>query len=236
MKVIDIETWDRKTPYQNFVRYTDPIFSLSSRLDVTDLYNFVKKEGHSFFTDFLFLVATCLNRVEDFRLRINEEGQVVLFDHIHPNYIVMQENGVIATCRSRFTEDYKTFYAQAREDTERTAKGVAQEKFNRTNENDVFYISCLPWLDFVSVTNPYHFDDVPASTIPRLAWGKYVEENGRKRLTFDIAVHHALLDGKAVCDGFSLMSAALSRCEEFFASPTATLDKMCEELRIKSHL
>ena len=237
MKIIDIATWDRKTPYENFVRYTNPIFSLSARLDVTNVYKRSKEKGRSFFADFLFLVAASLNRIEGLRLRIDEKGQVVLYDQITPSYIVMQENGVIATCRTSFTLDYEDFYTRVREDlAKKAAMTEVQPEFNRKEEPSVFYTTCLPWLDFVSMSNPYHFEDASASSIPRLSWGKFVEENGRRRLTFDIAAHHALLDGKALCDGFAVMSAALEKGDAFFEDPKGVLDEICASLGIYDKL
>ncbi len=238
MKIIDVEAWDRKTPYNNFIRYTNPVFSLSARLDVSTVYERSKRMGRSFFADFLFLVTVSLNRVEGLRLRINDKGEVVLYDQIAPSFIVMQENGVIATCRTEFTLDYEAFYQTVRRDLEKKAKMEAvQEEFNRKEEPDVFYSTCLPWLDFVSMSNPYHYEDASATSIPRLSWGKFVEESdGRRRLTFDIAAHHALLDGKAICDGFAVMSAALAKGDAFFESPKEVLDEICASLGIKDHL
>ena len=238
MKIIDIEAWDRKTPYKNFVRYTNPIFSLAARLDVEAVYRRSKRTGRSFFADFLFLVTASLNRVESLRLRINEKGEVVLYDQIAPSFIVMQENGVIATCRTEFTLDYEAFYQTVRRDLEKKARlESVQEEFNRKEEPDVFYTTCLPWLDFVSMSNPYHYEDASASSIPRLSWGKFVEESdGHRRLTFDIAAHHALLDGKAICDGFAVMSAALEEADAFYEDPKSVLDAICHKLGIQDKL
>ena len=89
----------------------------------------------------------------------------------------------------------------------------------------------LPILQF-----PLDFEDASASSIPRLSWGKFVEENGRRRLTFDIAAHHALLDGKALCDGFAVMSAALEKGDAFFENPKGVLDEICASLGIYDKL
>ena len=234
MKIIDVEAWDRKVPYKNFVRYNNPIFSLAARLDVTSVYERSKRTGRSFFSDFLFLVTASLNRVESLRLRMDNEGRVVLYESIDPSFIVMQENGVIATCRTPFTEDYEAFYQAVREGISRKSsmEDVIEEFNSKDATPDVFYSTCLPWLDFVSMSNPYHYEDVAASSIPRLSWGKFVDEGGRRRLTFDIAAHHALLDGKAICDGFAVMSAVLEKGDAFFEAPKESLDEICASLGI----
>lgn len=221
MKVIDVENWKRKIPYQNFIGYTNPIFSLATRLDVTDLYALCKKRGTSFFTDFTFIVTTCLNSIEEFRLRILGDD-VVLYDAISPSYIVMSDEGVIVTCRTTISDDYADFYRRAREDAERAKKGLQPPKeFNNSDKNDAYYISCMPWTDLRAVSNPYDLKDRQSSSIPRLTWGKFTEENGRKMMTMDIAAHHALIDGEPICRGFNAIQKALSDPETFFAQHTA---------------
>ena len=218
MKIIDVERWKRKIPYQNFIKYTNPVFSLSTRLDVTKLYDSCKKRGRSFFTDFTFIVTTCLNSVEEFRIRI-KGGEVVLYDRINPSYIVMSEDGVIVACRTDIVDDYEQFYANARADAERARKGKQVKEFN-DGSNDLYYISCMPWTDITSVSNPYDLKDVEGSSIPRLTWGRYTEENGLKKMTMDIAAHHALIDGEPVCRAFNKIQDALNDPEKFLKEHT----------------
>ena len=43
MKEIDVATWKRKAPYENFVNYSNPVFSMTVRLDVTKLVEYSKQ-------------------------------------------------------------------------------------------------------------------------------------------------------------------------------------------------
>lgn len=216
MKKIDVKTWKRRVPYENFIKYTNPIFSLATRLDVTELYARCKKENTSFFTDFLYMVTTVLNGIEEFRLRLRG-GDVVLYDVIHPSYIVLSDEGVIETCRTELKGGYARFYEQTRKDAEDIKRGRAKKNiFNVDGDNNWFFISCMPWTDLTSISNPYDLSDADTSSIPRLAWGKFVDENGRKKMTMDIAVHHALLDGEPVCRAFNLIQRALDEPYAFF--------------------
>ena len=216
MKIIDINGWKRKVPYENFIGYTNPVFSLSTRLDVTNLCERCEQNKTSFFVDFLYVVMKCLNSIEEFRLRILN-GEVVLYDEIHPSYIVLTDDNVIATCRTQMQSTYPEFYARARADIEGTKKSKRQEgDFNLNKQNDCFYISCMPWVDLVSVSNPYDFKNAENSSIPRLTWSKFVDENGRKKMTMDISVHHALVDGEPVCRAFVIIQKALDDIENFF--------------------
>ena len=211
-KKVDIDAWERKMVYKNFIAYTHPTFSLSAFVDVTDLVGYCKGNGKSFFACFLYVLSRALNNVDAFRLRI-QDGEVFLYDRIHPNYIVMKDDQTIATCRTEMREDFNAFYDKARKDIETVKRAGEDEPFNKSNENNVFYISCLPWLDFHSVSNPYDFTNHEQTSIPRITWGKYIEKDNRLQMLVDISVHHALMDGKMVADAFLELRKMLSTIE-----------------------
>jgi chloramphenicol O-acetyltransferase type A len=57
----------------------------------------------------------------------------------------------------------------------------------------MIFFSCLPWVDITALTNERDFD--PNDAIPRVAWGKYVEENGRETLGLSLEINHRFIDG-----------------------------------------
>lgn len=213
MKIIDVKNWNRKVIYNNFIGYTNPEFSISSRLDVTNLYDYCKASGKSFFITFTFIVCKCLNAVEEFRLRLCK-GNVVLHDVINVSFIVKGTDGVIRTCRTEFIDDYEKFY-----DSARTAQSTAQNEksvsFNKKDDNDLFYITCMPWTDIFSFSNPYDLKNPDISSIPRIMWSKFVSENGRLKMTFDVSAHHALIDGEPVCRGINAVQNSLNDLKNF---------------------
>ena len=48
-------------------------------------------------------------------------------------------------------------------------------------------------MELTALTNERDFDK--DDSIPRLAWGKYVEENGRKTLYISMELNHRFVDG-----------------------------------------
>ena len=213
MKEIDIESWSRATQYHNFIAYSDPTFSVGTQLDVTELLLFCKQNDQSFFSAFLYLIVRCMNEIENWRLRI-VDNKVILFDKVHPSYVVLRADDSIVTCMTEMVDDYERFYRQTREDIER-ARHAKDAVFNTTQRPDCVYVSCLPWIRFTSLRNPYHLADRTQTSIPRITWGRYAENNGRYEMAFDISAHHALADGIHVARLFDKANYALNHPKEF---------------------
>lgn len=65
---------------------------------------------------------------------------------------------------------------------------------DQDEENDnLIYISCTPWFDLTGCTNERDFDR--DDNIPRITWGRYGEENGRKKLGMSVEANHRFIDG-----------------------------------------
>jgi len=214
MKKIDINTWKRRKTYENFIKYTNPVFSIGTRLDVTNFLSFCKREGKSFFATFLYFVSECVNQSEELRTRIVNDD-VVVFDRIRPSYIVILENEELVTCISEAKENFDEFYQNVSDDI-RMAVDNNTARFNEEKAFDCVFISCLPWTDFTSVINPYDFADKSTTSIPRITWGKYIENaEGRVEMAFDISAHHALIDGRQISRFYEKLQNALLQPEEF---------------------
>lgn len=61
------------------------------------------------------------------------------------------------------------------------------------NGFDLIYISCLPWIELTALTNERDFD--PDDAVPRIAWGKFRERDGRKILGMSMELNHRFTDG-----------------------------------------
>ena len=209
MKIVDKEQWNRKIAYNTFIGYSDPTFSITTRLDVTQLYNRCKNEGASFFTDFLYVVMRCLNGIDEFKTRIKGDD-VILYDSIDPSFIIMKEDDSITDGRIKMTDDYPEFYNRVRNEIETVKEEDSnKDKMNESQTSDVIYISCLPWMDFTSIAHPYDHPDKESSSIPRVTWGMAVENGERRTMAFDISAHHSLMDGYHITKAVRCIQKAL---------------------------
>jgi chloramphenicol O-acetyltransferase type A len=70
----------------------------------------------------------------------------------------------------------------------------------------------LPWVSFTSFSHARNWRQ--QDSIPRIAFGKFIEENDRILLPISVEVHHALVDGLHV-------GRFLMRLEELLSKPEA---------------
>ena len=193
MKELYVKDWDRQDMYDFFSHMSNPFYMVTFRQDVTDLYAYAKARGISFYQGMIWACTEALNRVEAFRMGMRE-GRPVLFERRDPSFTDLKPGS------DRFhivtTDHLPEIDAYCREAV-RVSR--AQETFiDLSKETDaLIYYSCLPWIDLTALTNerdlqaPGALDD----SIPRLAWGRFSLENGRRIVGLSMEVNHRFIDG-----------------------------------------
>lgn len=186
---IDMSTWPRREIYDFFSPISNPFYSVTFTLDVTNLYRYVKERELSFYYALVYLCTQAVNRVEAFLYTI-EDGKVRIYDKRQPSFTDLEKGSelfrmVFVPCEGSLDE----FCRAAK------AKSESQHFFfDPTAEtNDLIYFSCLPWMDVTGLTNERNLD--PDDAIPRIAWGKYIDVDGRKQLHISLEINHRLIDG-----------------------------------------
>lgn len=190
MRRIEYENWPRRELFEFFSALSQPFYSVTFRVDVTRLYDYVKPRGLSFYYALVWLCTRAINSVEAFRVAI-EGGKPVLLDERAPSFTDMKkgaENFHIVTMPA----DMGTLeeFCRAAAEKSRSQQGFIDPA---AESGELIYFSCLPWVDITALTNERDFDK--DDSIPRVAWGRYVEENGRKTLGLSLEVSHRLIDG-----------------------------------------
>ena len=85
--------------------------------------------------------------------------------------------------------------------------------YNHQNCYNEYYITCVPWVDFTQFTHPIP-DDKSSQCIPRICWGKYVEQDGKYELTLNITVSHIFVDGYPLAQTFNKIQELLNNVDE----------------------
>ncbi len=205
-RYIDVETWPRKDAYQLFSRGYLPYFSVTTPLDVTELYRYAKGEGLSFYRAMIYVVTRAMNELEPFRLRIRPQG-IAVCDTVSPSYTTAGREGTFGICNVDYLpgETMADFCRRALEQEKRQGDEMVVEDDVR---DDLIFFSCVPWFVTTSVLQEQPTN--PDDSFPRVLWDRIHEEKGRKLVNFTLQLNHRLLDGAHVRD-------LLQRMEELMA-------------------
>lgn len=210
-KKIDLDSWGRRGHYQIFNAMSMPCYGADVRVDVTKLVQRCRSRGESFFAGMLFIVTEALNGIEEFRMR-NIGGEPYIFESVNPSFTVMTDRGYYV---NRGVS--RAPYAELCESVRAVIDGAKHDpRMNLGREKeclDVLYFSCSPWLDFSAVTQPIPHNTADSASIPRIVWGKYVSENGGWRMTLNITVNHAFVDGYPLSLAFGKIQNMLNVLE-----------------------
>ena len=189
MKVIDMAAWPRREIFGFFSGVSNPFYSVTVQVDVTPLAAWAKREGLSFYYALVYLCTQAVNQTVAFRYDIRD-GQVVLHDRREPSFTDLKPGAeLFHIVTMPAGEDIRAFCREARQ------KSRAQDMFidMAAEAGPLIYFSCLPWVELTALTNERDFDR--DDTVPRIAWGRYVEQNGRLKLGLSLEVNHRFIDG-----------------------------------------
>ena len=85
MQKIDRSTWPRAEKFGFFSAVSQPFYSVTFRVDVTNLHAYTKQRGLSFYYALVYLTTNAVNAVENFRYTIRD-GEVYLLDERIPSF------------------------------------------------------------------------------------------------------------------------------------------------------
>ena len=192
-RIIDKSNWERKEIFDFFSGVSNPFYAVTFRQDVTELKDFCKVNGISFYYSLIYLCCKALLDVPEFGLRIRS-GDIVELEKQLPSFTDLKKGSelfyiVTMPCEGTIAE----FCENAKK------KSSEQDFFidSSGQADNLIYFSCLPWVEITAVTNERDLSSPNAKddSIPRICWGKYTIENGRVYLGLSVEVNHRLIDG-----------------------------------------
>lgn len=190
MKKIDLEKWDRIEHYRLFSGIAHPCYSVTFKLDVTRLRFYAREKDLSFYLSLIYLSVQAMNAIENFRYKIRGE-EVVLIDELIPGFTDMKKDSElfhIVVCPADGT--LEEFCKKAKTQSDAQTSFMVSHPYE---DDTLIHASSLPWMEITALTNENEHN--PNDSIPRIAWGKYGEYNGKFELNYTIEVNHRLVDG-----------------------------------------
>jgi chloramphenicol O-acetyltransferase type A len=208
MQIIELDSWPRKDSFEFFKTYQDPQFSICANVTITRAYEFFQAHGISRFIGMLWLISDAANAIEEIRCRIRGED-VVVHQRVHPSFTWLKDDKTLTFCQAEYVQDVATFFRNVQKSIAGVEPnpGVADKK----ETDDVLYISCVPWINFTSVTHPFRTDDT--RSIPRITWGKFFKDRDQWLMPVSIQLHHGLADGYHIGLFLEHLQAALDQPE-----------------------
>lgn len=187
---IDIQNWNRKEHFTFFSQFEEPFFSIITPVDCSIALKKAKALKIPFFIYYLHQTLAAINKVENFRLRIEGEN-VVLYDEIDASATIMRADKTFGFSFMKFHKNIQEFNKMAQEEIERMQGTTGL--FTREYPENIIHFSAVPWINFTGLTHSRSFS-IPDSC-PKISFGKVIEENGKKIMSLAVLAHHGLVDG-----------------------------------------
>ena len=192
--VIDRSTWPREPWYAYFTAKVNFRLNITTPVDITELVAWRKAHGRKFFPVLLWCMMKAVNAHPEFRMAVNETGQLGYWDVVHPCFTVFHEDDhTFSDTWSEWSADLSIFYERVLADIAacQEVRGVVKAKPDQPK--NFCSVSVVPWLAFSSFSEDSW--QVPRMLIPLIRFGKYEETAGRIKIPLCVIVPHAVADG-----------------------------------------
>ncbi|HVS83805.1 MAG TPA: chloramphenicol acetyltransferase [Pyrinomonadaceae bacterium] len=215
-KYLDLANWARRDVFEFFRGFDKPYFNICTRLDVTNLLTFLRLcPNVSVSLAYHYFALRTANEIEPFRYRLRE-GKVIVHDVIHGGTTVLLPNDSFTMAYFDYDEDFEKFVAEAKRAVE-DAQSVGRFAV-RLNDDARIHFTTLPWFSFTSFSHARNWGQ--EDSVPKIAFGKFTQENDRILLPFSVEVHHALMDGLHVGQYMKSLEEALRKPEDHVGRKT----------------
>ena len=85
---IDMEQWPRREHYRYYNEQIRTSYEMNVELDVTKLRKRCLKKGIHFYPAMMYAIMYSINHHENFRMALDEEGHLGVYDICHPSYTI----------------------------------------------------------------------------------------------------------------------------------------------------
>jgi chloramphenicol O-acetyltransferase type A len=188
--LIDMAHYSRKEQFHYF-KESGLSFHVTVTVDISAMLTFLKEKGIKEYPAQIFLLTKAANEVPEFRMALNDDGNLGYWDYVSPFYATLcQETKSVSLIETAMSDDFGTFYERYKRDVSEFCNGhfVPQGRIAPNNIN----ISSVPWLDFTD----FGFSAMPTADFrPQLVIGRYIKQNDKVLMPLSITVSHAVCDG-----------------------------------------
>ncbi len=204
--IIDLETWKRRKNFEFFKDFLNPYVSFTCNVNCKHIKELAKQRGESFFLYYLYAIIHATNKTEQFRYRIDPNGDIVCYDKIDCiSPIQLEGMETFASIRFPYIEDKHEFYRSSKALIAEAATQEAYAAETTSGEYDLVCVSAVPKLAFTSVT--FTQEKVGGNIFPLMNVGKLDKDFN---MPIAINVHHGFVDGEHISNFFETLETTLA--------------------------
>ena len=169
-KILDMDV--NELPFADFLTSR---YSMTVKLNALKTYELAKKENIPFFNLTSACILETLNEIPEFKWRIVGDN-VVEYEKINAVSPIMQNDYTIREIEMEPASEFGDIF-QWSEYVENKKNDIDDNQYlvepMKRDEEPIANLSCIPWIDFDSMTN---IIASPNQIMPVISWGKLVDE------------------------------------------------------------
>ena len=169
-KILDMDV--NELPFADFLTSR---YSMTVKLNALKTYELAKKENIPFFNLTSACILETLNEIPEFKWRIVGDN-VVEYEKINAVSPIMQNDHTIREIEIKPASEFGDIF-QWSEYVENKKDNIGDNQYlvepMKRDEEPIANLSCIPWIDFDSMTN---IIASPNQIMPVISWGKLVDE------------------------------------------------------------
>ncbi len=207
MKIINLETWNRKEHFEFFSAFKSPYFGFTANINCTKAYKIATENNISFFAWYFHKSIIAANRVREFKLRIIDD-KVYELDQNHAGATIARDDHTFAFSYIEFDKDFETFNNRIQNEILEVKNSTGLRLDSDKNDIDYIRYTTIPWVSFTQIIHPTN--DQNKDSVPRISFGKFYEENGELFMPVSVEGHHGLMDGYHISEFFRIFESLMN--------------------------
>jgi len=192
MRKIDLTTWKRREHFDFFSKMKSPTFGIVTEVNCNQCFENSKKQGKSFFANYLHKSMIAINAIDEFKYRIIDQ-EIIEFEKIHAGITIGREDETFGFGFVNFSSDFETFNAELQNEILEVKNSSGLRLNNDDIRKDLIRHSTIPWSSFSGLLHPTNFEQ--KESVPKITFGKFIIREGNRMLPISIEAHHGLVDG-----------------------------------------
>ncbi|MBO4834868.1 MAG: hypothetical protein J5483_02035 [Lachnospiraceae bacterium] len=208
---IDLNTWERKQLFMNYLGTDLPYIIITANVDVTRPLAFAHENGISFNLVMVYLCNKTADSIINYRYRFLD-GKPFVIDHTRPTVNHLQKGSDIFVIGEGPwpCDDIVTFCKECHENMEQVTQEYRKERID--HKMDIINYTSVPWVQYTGFVRTIAHDGV--DNAPKISFGKYFPspaDPSRILMPVSSQTHHGLMDGVHVGKFYTQLQEACDR-------------------------